>query len=64
MKVSTGCSRDLGIAERFVAGSLAGAVAQSAIYPLEVQYCWVACDNDQDLFYKHSYSIQMFYWTF
>lgn len=36
MKVSTGCSRDLGIAERFVAGSLAGALAQSAIYPLEV----------------------------
>jgi len=36
MKVGTGCSRELGIAERFVAGSLAGAIAQSAIYPLEV----------------------------
>jgi len=36
MKVGTGCSRDLGIADRFVAGSLAGAIAQSAIYPLEV----------------------------
>jgi len=45
MKVSTGCSRDLGIAERFVAGSLAGALAQSAIYPLEVQYYWVVYDG-------------------
>jgi solute carrier family 25 phosphate transporter 23/24/25/41 len=29
-------NRDLGIAERFIAGSLAGALAQSIIYPLEV----------------------------
>jgi solute carrier family 25 phosphate transporter 23/24/25/41 len=31
-----GGNRDLGIAERFIAGSLAGALAQSVIYPLEV----------------------------
>jgi len=37
MKLGSGRNRDLGIAERFVAGSLAGAVAQSAIYPLEVR---------------------------
>jgi hypothetical protein len=28
--------RELGIADRFVAGSIAGAAAQSVIYPLEV----------------------------
>lgn len=27
----------LGIAERFVAGSLAGVIAQSTIYPMEVR---------------------------
>ena len=36
--MGSGCKRDLGIAERFVAGSLAGAIAQSTIYPLEVRY--------------------------
>lgn len=29
----------LGIAERFVAGSLAGVIAQSTIYPMEVRIC-------------------------
>lgn len=35
LKTGSG-NRDLGIAERFIAGSLAGALAQSVIYPLEV----------------------------
>ena len=40
---------ELGIAERFVAGSMAGVFSQTAIYPLEV--CWrtyfhLAVDED------------------
>ena len=31
-----GTNRDLGISERFMAGSLAGAISQSVIYPMEV----------------------------
>jgi len=31
-------TRELGIAERFAAGSMAGVFSQTAIYPLEV--CW------------------------
>jgi len=47
LKVGTGCKHDLGIAERFIAGSLAGAIAQSSIYPLEVRpkstFCCSSC---------------------
>ena len=31
-------SGELGIADRFVAGSMAGVFSQTAIYPLEVHY--------------------------
>jgi len=31
-------TRELGIAERFAAGSMAGVFSQTAIYPLEVCY--------------------------
>lgn len=31
-------TRELGIDERFIAGSMAGGISQSAIYPLEVKY--------------------------
>ncbi len=34
--MKSGFDRDLGISERFLAGSLAGAFSQSAIYPMEV----------------------------
>jgi len=34
-------SRELGIADRFAAGSLAGVFSQTAIYPLEVCYTLV-----------------------
>ena len=33
-------SRELGIDERFMAGSLAGGISQTAIYPLEVLSFW------------------------
>jgi len=32
----SGINRELGITERFAAGSLAGAISQTAIYPMEV----------------------------
>ena len=32
---------ELGIAERFAAGSLAGVFSQTAIYPLEVRYIFI-----------------------
>lgn len=34
--VRAGCDRELRLYERFLAGSLAGGISQSAIYPLEV----------------------------
>jgi len=32
----SGINRELGISERFAAGSLAGAISQTVIYPMEV----------------------------
>ena len=38
----SGINRELGISERFAAGSLAGAISQTAIYPMEVS---ITCDQ-------------------
>jgi len=36
-------SGELGIADRFVAGSMAGVFSQTAIYPLEVHFLLTYC---------------------
>ena len=36
-----GNSRELYISERFAAGSLAGAISQTIIYPMEVSSAWL-----------------------
>ena len=35
--IKHGTNRELGLAERFCAGSIAGAISQSVIYPMEVR---------------------------
>ena len=34
--MKAGINRELGVPERFCAGSMAGAISQTAIYPMEV----------------------------